>query len=44
MIEAAGGKVKKKSFKVIEQEYENSLQAIWIAPHDADIKKRSKIW
>ncbi len=44
VIEAAGGKVKKKSFKVIEQEYENSLQAIWIAPHDADIKKRSKIW
>ena len=44
VVEASGGKVKKKSFKLIEQEYENSLEAIWIAPQDADIKKRSKIW
>ena len=43
-VEASGGKVKKESFKLIEQEYENSLEAIWIAPQDADIKKRSKIW
>ena len=44
VVEASGGKVKKESFKLIEQEYENSLEAIWIAPQDADIKKRSKIW
>lgn len=44
VVEASGGKVKKESFKLIEQEYENSLEAIWIAPRDADIKKRSKIW
>ena len=44
VVEASGGKVKKENFKLIEQEYENSLEAIWIAPQDADIKKRSKIW
>ena len=44
VIEAAGGKVKKKNFKVIEQEHENTIQAIWVSPQDADIKKRSKIW
>jgi sarcosine oxidase subunit alpha len=44
VVEASGGKVKKESFKLIEQEYENSLEAVWIAPQDADIKKRSKIW
>ena len=44
VVEASGGKVKKESFKLIEQEYENSLEPIWIAPQDADIKKRSKIW
>ena len=44
VIEAAGGKIKKKSFKVIEQEYENTPQAIWVSPQDADIKERSKIW
>ncbi len=44
VIEAAGGKLKKKNFKVIEQEYENTIQAIWVSPQDADIKKRSKIW
>ena len=38
------GKVKKKNFKVIEQEHENTIQAIWVSPQDADIKKRSKIW
>ena len=44
VVEASGGKVKNESFKLIEQEYENSIEAIWIAPQDADIKKRSKIW
>ena len=44
VVEASGDKVKKESFKLIEQEYENSLEAIWIAPQDVDIKKRSKIW
>jgi sarcosine oxidase subunit alpha len=44
VIEAAGVKLKKKNFKVIEQEYENTIQAIWVSPQDADIKKRSKIW
>ena len=45
VTQAAGGKVvKKKISKEILQERENALQAIWIAPQDADIKKRSKIW
>ena len=45
VTKAAGGKVvKKKISKEILQERENALQAIWIAPQDADIKKRSKIW
>lgn len=45
VAQAAGGKVvKKKISKEILQERENAFQAIWIAPQDADIKKRSKIW
>jgi sarcosine oxidase subunit alpha len=44
VIEAAGGKIRKKNFNEVSQECENTLEAIWIAPKDADIKKRAKIW
>ena len=44
VIQAARGKVKKKSPKETLHERANAPEAIWIAPQDADIKKRSKIW
>ena len=42
VVEASGGKVKKESFKLIEQEYENSLEAIWIAPQMQILKNAQK--